>query len=388
MLDQAITSLLVGGAISVVLFIPVLIWQYRRYGAFQPARTIWTVVTFVYVTALITYTLFPLPDMSGDYCATHPQVYVLDPTLYFREMAERLAGASPTEVMLSWEMLQMVFNVALFVPLGAILSDFVVLRARWGVPVGLGVSLLVEATQFTGNWGLMACPYRVADVNDLITNTLGTAVGYLVALLIPRFVARPGYLRMRRLQARPVTVWRRWTGMLLDAGYWAISWWVVNAAAGMVLFFVTGRPLVDETGSPEAATLVVWYAVAALSLLVMVLLPALIGNGASLGQRTVWLTPLANARWRLLARALAVQGLAVIAFLLPLPVAGVVLVWVVAAVISVLFARRGLSCVVTGCRMVDVRADPAEALATADGGLVAAVAGSFDGSDSVADSGT
>ncbi len=261
----------------------------------------------------------------------------------------------------------MVFNVALFVPLGIILSDFAVIPGALGHPdVGLGVSLLVEATQFTANWGLMACPYRVADVNDLITNTLGTAVGYLVALHIPRFVARPSYLRKRRLQARPVTIWRRWTGMALDVLYWAVFWWTLNAAAGMALFFVTGAPLVDDTGSPQFATLVVWFAVVAVCLLVIVILPALTGSGASPGQRTVWLRPVADSRWRLLARAVVVQGLAVMGTMMPWPMALLVLAWTSAAVVSVLFTRRGLSCVVTGCEMVDARADLAVPARRAD----------------------
>lgn len=356
MLSQAIDSLIVGGAISVVMFIPVLIWQYRSYGAFQPARTLWTVITFVYVTALITYTLFPLPDMTGDFCANHPQVYVLDPRIYFQQMAQELAGLGWFEVLLSWEVLQMVFNVALFVPLGVILSDFVVIKARWGVPLGLGVSLLIETTQFTGNWGLMPCAYRVADVNDLITNTLGTAVGYLIALLIPRFVARPEYLRKRRRQARPVGVGRRLTGMLLDIIYFSSVWLVAMTVVSVAVFAFTGRPLMaeDATADPVAAT--AWEVAHLAVVMVVVVLPAFIGNGASLGQRTVYLQPHAK-RWRLVARMLVVQGLVTVLGPLNLIALAGSMAWLTLAGVSVLFTRRGLSCVLTGCRLVDARED-------------------------------
>lgn len=367
-LDQAVTSLLVGGSISALMFLPVLIWQYRRYGAFLPGRTLWTVVTFVYTTALITYTLFPLPDTSGDFCATHPQVYVLDPTLYFREMAQRLAGLPIAEILLSWDMLQMVFNVALFIPLGVILSDFLVIKARWGIPAGLGVSLLVEATQFTANWGLVDCPYRVADVNDLITNTTGTAVGYLIALLIPRFVARPAYLRKRRLHARPVTVWRRWTGMGLDVVYFGATWMLAMTVASVGALFLSGEPLVDQDGGASRAALIAWDAAHYLVVVAVVVLPALIGNQASLGQRTVYLQPAARSRWQLFWRMFVVQGALVIIGPMTLIGFGVLLVWTLIAVLSVLFTRRGLSCVLSGCRLVDSRADDepapnAEALA-------------------------
>lgn len=353
MLDNAIISVVVGGLISAVMFVPLLIWQYRRYGAFQPGRTLWTVTTFVYVTALITYTLFPLPEITDDYCATRSPGAVIDPTLYFREMAERLHGLPVLEILTSWDVLQMVFNVALFVPLGVILSDFVVLKARWGILVGFGVSLLIEATQFTGNWGLMPCAYRVADVNDLMTNTLGTAVGYLIALLIPRFVARPAYLRKRRLQARPVTRGRRWTGMLLDLLFWLTSWGVLTSLLSIALIVVSGEPLVVD-GVPRPTTRIVWFVGWAVSMLVIVI-PACTGNGASLGQRTVYLRPL-GTRWRLILRALVVQGLAATAFSLNVPSAEL---WVLAALVSVFFDIRGLSCLIAGCQLVDSRGLPA-----------------------------
>lgn len=355
MIDQAINSLRIGGIISVVMFIPVLIWQYRRYGAFQPGRTLWTVLSYIYLTALIAYTLFPMPDMSGDYCAAHPRVYVVDPTLYFREMAERLAGQSWQTVLLSWDVLQTVFNVALFVPLGVLFSDFLVMKARWGIPAGLGVSLLIEATQFTGNWGLMPCSYRVADVNDLITNTTGTAVGYLIALLIPRFIARPEYLRKRRLQARPVTIARRWTGMMLDASYFSASWMLAMTIASIAAFMLSEQPLVASDGSVGDSTRLAWNLANGMVLLLLVIVPGVVGSGASLGQRTVYLRP-EGPRWRRIMRMLVVQGAVVIIGQVSLIAAAVMALWLVVNVFSVLVTRRGLSCVISGCQLVDARA--------------------------------
>ena len=67
-----------------------------------------------------------------------------------------------------------VLNVLLFVPLGAFLpllwDRF--RRMKRTVLFGFGISLVIEAAQmFT---------YRATDVNDLITNTLGTLLGFFL----------------------------------------------------------------------------------------------------------------------------------------------------------------------------------------------------------------
>lgn len=77
-----------------------------------------------------------------------------------------------------------ILNVALFVPLGFFLP---LLRHRFKnlrsvSAFGFGLSLMIELMQML--------TFRATDVNDLITNTLGTMLGYLVAkLLMPKIPA-------------------------------------------------------------------------------------------------------------------------------------------------------------------------------------------------------
>jgi glycopeptide antibiotics resistance protein len=47
------------------------------------------------------------------------------------------------------------------------------------------ISLLIEATQGTALWGAVPCRYRVADVDDLILNVIGTWLGIQIARSIP-----------------------------------------------------------------------------------------------------------------------------------------------------------------------------------------------------------
>lgn len=79
-------------------------------------------------------------------------------------------------------------NILLFVPLGVILP-LVLARASAGrvLLAGFVVSLSIEVVQLMG--ALTISPGRVADVDDLLANTLGTLAGYALfraVTLVPR----------------------------------------------------------------------------------------------------------------------------------------------------------------------------------------------------------
>ena len=94
--------------------------------------------------------------------------------------------------------LNVLLNIALFVPLGVLLPLLWKPFRKWyAAPgAGFGVSLLIELTQlFTGS--------GMCDVDDLFTNTLGAMLGWCAALLVlalhqksrtwPRYCALPGF---------------------------------------------------------------------------------------------------------------------------------------------------------------------------------------------------
>lgn len=274
MLHQALISILIGTGISLVAFVPILIHQFRRYGKPSPGRMTLIFTNFVYITAVIAYTIFPVPSLSREDCADTSHMLVLDPTEYFRDMAHQFAGQSVTTVLTSWAMLQMLLNVALFVPLGFYARRLLRLRLWPSILLGFGTSLLIETTQYTGNWFLARCQYRVADVNDLITNTIGTIFGVLAANSVPRLSDSPEKLEDEAGKPREVTRSRRLLALLIDV------WWVViisliglGLAAAVSLVIMAGDPsrkpavehAIDAYGSIIPVALSVCYVIVAMT---------------------------------------------------------------------------------------------------------------------------
>jgi glycopeptide antibiotics resistance protein len=85
-------------------------------------------------------------------------------------------------------------NVVMFLPVGVLLLLLMGRRGWWAaILTGFVLSVAIEAAQ-------LLLPGRVSDIRDLVANSLGTALGVLLALVI----TLPAVLRRRRV-SRPRT---------------------------------------------------------------------------------------------------------------------------------------------------------------------------------------
>jgi glycopeptide antibiotics resistance protein len=255
----AVIAIAIGVGFGILLFVPFVAISYRRRGRLSLGRTLLWLAALVYFWAIWTYTLLPLPDPDAIRCVGA----ITDPAAVVRDVQK--AFAAEGNPLTQPALLQLVFNVLLFVPLGAFLR---VLGGR-GIPtsllVGFGLSLLIETTQLTGVWGLYPCAYRFFDVGDLMTNTLGAVVGSVAALVVPPSM-RSMAPRADAALPRRVTRGRRAVAMLCDVlGYWFVAAGI-GVGAQLWLQYVAGdREAVLDGRIAEALSIAVasgaWLAV-------------------------------------------------------------------------------------------------------------------------------
>ncbi|MFC4852345.1 VanZ family protein [Actinophytocola glycyrrhizae] len=265
----AVLAVVLGTFLAFVLLVPFVFRSYRKRGEVGLGPGILAFAFLVYGLALVAYTLFPVPGIDEAWCADHtrfadPQ---LNPLRFLSDIVKDRTVPGLRGMLTNPAVQQVVFNVALFVPLGAFLRHRG-MRAPAVVGAGLAVSLLIEFTQLTGNWFLYPCPYRLFDVDDLLANTLGTAAGLLFAPLLRRMHGRTS---LPPEAPRPVTTGRRWLGMTVDLVAVTLLGGVLNIAANVVAGDVVDNALLNPL-------------VPAVLLLV---LPSLGSHGATLGQRAV-----------------------------------------------------------------------------------------------------
>jgi len=277
-------ALLAGIPLFLVLFVPGLVWHYRRYGRPSLARLVGLAMVCLYATAIVAYTTMPLPDSTGQWCQSHTANRNTTPLRFLVEILGTIEAVGRRAALRSAVFLQAVLNVAFFVPFGVIGTRY--LRWRPTVVVGLAalVSAGIEVTQALGIPFLYPCPYRVADVDDIILNTSGALLGVLLAPVLLWWMPSARSLSRGRLQPRPVTPGRRWTGMVVDVLLAAVlgagTTWVVRAVR-----ILAGAPHPAVLDTAEfAAGLVV-------ALVCVFLGPAWSGKGSTIGQASVWLAP-------------------------------------------------------------------------------------------------
>ncbi|SEQ47592.1 VanZ family protein [Microlunatus flavus] len=162
--DLPLRVALVGGlALFAVLLVPVLVVQYRRYGRLSPRRVLAVSAVCVYAVALVAYTFLPLPGGQANCGPSGGARIQLVPFQFLRDIARETAGLGVVGTLTSTVTLQVVFNVALFVPFGLLVRRFGGRSLVMTTALGLLASLAIESTKGTALWGLYDCAYRVAD---------------------------------------------------------------------------------------------------------------------------------------------------------------------------------------------------------------------------------
>lgn len=165
-------------AVWAILLIPQLLLHLSRYGRVRPRRVVAAGGVALYACLAVAVVLLPLPS-SGD--PRLGQTVQLMPLRWMADVLHEADSAASPWATLAFQQLAM--NVLLFVPLRIFARLLWRRRFASAVTLGLAASALIEITQATGNFGTAPFGYRIFDVDDLMANTTGTALGWIVAAL-------------------------------------------------------------------------------------------------------------------------------------------------------------------------------------------------------------
>lgn len=183
--------------LALILTIPFLIFQYRKYGYINKIRLVMVFSFLFYLISAYYMVILPLPktrDVKSvqrddiEYTNLKPFKFVED---IKRNTRSELDDPSSYKYLFTErEFLQAIFNVLLTLPLGIYLRYYFGRGLIATILISFVASIFFELTQFSGLYGIYNAPYRVLDIDDLILNTLGGTIGFISAPIFTFFLPK------------------------------------------------------------------------------------------------------------------------------------------------------------------------------------------------------
>ena len=232
------TAMWVFPFVALLFTVPYVLSSYHRYGAVLFFRALVVYSFIFYLMCVYFLAILPLPSIEEVARETKPWAQ-LKP---FAGLQSALAEAgfrvgdpqTWLRVLGTDSFFYLAANVAMLFPLGIYLRYYFRQGFFGAVRWGFLVSLSIELLQLSGLLFIYPRPYRLFDVDDLITNTLGAALGYLVAPLPMKIL--PSQERLDRVAYRKgerVSIFRAAVAAGVDWALCALVAVPVSAALGV-----------------------------------------------------------------------------------------------------------------------------------------------------------
>lgn len=181
------TAFLVFPFIAFLFTFPYMLYQYRKFGAIPALRTIIVYSFILYLMSAYFLVILPLPPIDEVAHYTTPTMQLIP----FQFIADWINEThiiwndihTYVEIVSNPVIYQVLYNILMTLPFGIYLRYYFKRNLLETIGLTFLLSLFFELTQLTGLYGIYPRGYRLFDVDDLIINTFGGCLGYLVTPL-------------------------------------------------------------------------------------------------------------------------------------------------------------------------------------------------------------
>jgi glycopeptide antibiotics resistance protein len=141
-----------------------------------PGRKNMMLPLYLYGASLLAITIVPLP-FSSQRASLHDEINYIPVVNTIGEIIRRIRFDKHLHL---WDAMENIFgNILMFIPLGFLLPIFHPAFKKWRITIitGFASSALIELTQL---FSRLIHNYRHIDIDDVILNTFGVAIGYFL----------------------------------------------------------------------------------------------------------------------------------------------------------------------------------------------------------------
>jgi len=215
------TAILFFPVLAFIITLPYMFIQYRKYGSINKLRTLIIYSFVLYLTVAYFLIILPLPSFDKVINLTTPK-FQLEPFNFIQDIMNKssIVLTEPnTYINLFKEgcTYQVLYNLVLLLPLGIYLRYYFKCKLIKTILITFLVSLFFEVTQLSGLYFIYPRSYRLFDVDDLIINTLGGIIGYVLCPIFTFFLpTREEIDEKSYVQGIKVSFFRRLFAFLID----------------------------------------------------------------------------------------------------------------------------------------------------------------------------
>ena len=220
-LEPIKTALIIFPIIAFLITLPYLIIEYHKYGSVPLLRSI-IIYTFVlYLLAAFFLVILPLPSREK-VLAMPTKVPQLVPFTFIKDIiaTTHLSFKNPSTYLAflkSPTVYTVIFNLFLLFPFGVYLHYYFEKKWYQVLILSFCLSLFFEITQLTGIYFIYPKAYRLFDVDDLMINTLGGMLGFLMTKPLTVFLPSRSELDQKSYnRGTSISIYRRGIALFID----------------------------------------------------------------------------------------------------------------------------------------------------------------------------
>ncbi len=177
------TAFLVFPIIALIITFPFILINYNKYGSISKWRTFIIYSFILYLLCSVFLVILPLPRKDA-VSSLNIAKYQLKPFNFINDFLNSNfkydSLASYVALIKKPFFYQIFYNILLVIPFGVYLRYYYKCNFFKTILFSFLLSLLFETTQLTGIFGIYSRNYRLFDVDDLLFNTLGGFIGYII----------------------------------------------------------------------------------------------------------------------------------------------------------------------------------------------------------------
>lgn len=258
--------------LAALAVVPYALWQYRKYGSISKLKLLVVFSFCFYLLCAYFLIILPLPDRNVVAHLTTPRYNLVPFTAaryFFKTTVLNITQpATYLAALRQPGFIQPFFNLVLTIPFGLFL------RYIWGVSLKKAVlasfclSLFFELTQLSGLYFIYPRPYRLFDVDDLILNTSGGTLGYLIEPLFVKLFPTIEQLNQEAEKERNIaSFWRRLLALVIDLFIFNLIFQILGAVI---------KPLATQN-----------YSIYLIGVFIYFVLVPMLAQGSTLGKKLV-----------------------------------------------------------------------------------------------------